>query len=97
MDRKAKREIEKKQQNIDRARRLIRHEREERTAMEGKLNSMNRLLHMIIKRIGPQEIEFTEWRDEPDGIITKVDAELVRQNKVILMTEEQLRSEAKTE
>ncbi len=98
MDRKSKREIEKKQQNIERMRRMIRHEREVNATLEQAWATANRLIYYILTKTGPLEIDFKAWHESPEDVVFDIrDPEKVMNGIVVLMTKEQLRSEAKTE
>lgn len=98
MERKARREIEKKQQNIERLRRMIRHEREVNAQLEQAWAAANRLIYYILTKTGPLEIDKKAWHESPEDVIFDIrDPEKVKDGIVVLMTKEQLRSEAKTE
>ncbi|MDD6195411.1 MAG: hypothetical protein PUB12_00685 [[Clostridium] aminophilum] len=90
MDRKTRREIEKKQQNIERVRRMIRHEREVNATLEQAYATMNRLIHYILTKTGPIEIDYKAWHESTEDVIFDIrDPEKVMNGIVVLMTPEQ--------
>ena len=90
MDRKSRREIEKKQRNIELMRRMIRHEREVNAKLEQAWATANRLIYCILTKTGPLEIDYKEWHESPENLILDIrDPEKVMNNIVVLMTPEQ--------